>query len=305
MTVQRRFWFASVTVGFRWLKRIVLVTIIILATADMVLARPQRIVSINICADALVLELAPRPSIASVSFLADDPYYSPKAQEAKGIPVNHGKAEEVIGFQADLVIAGEYNESNTVNLLRALGYPVIKLDMPTSVAQTRQQIRLLAAAFGETARGESVIDRLDARLKAVSEVVDAHRPLAVLYQPNGFTAGPSSLADELLGWAGIDNAAARAGIRFWGNLALERLLLARPDILIFEQGDERGPALAQQLLRHPALEHLEAQVMTLTMPSRYWSCAGPWIAETVESLANARRAWSAQHATLGRHASER
>ncbi len=283
----------------RWPGWLVLGLATLLTTTTPVEAKPQRIVSINICADALVLELAPRASIASVTFLATDSDYSPKASAAQGIPVNRGKAEEILALQPDLVVAGRYTGQTTVRLLRSLGFNLVELEMPVSIAQAREQIHRLATALEEPARGDAVIAQLDARLDAVKEAGDSRRPLAAIYQPNGFTAGQGSLADEMLGWAGIDNLAARVGIRFWGNLSLEQLILATPDLLIVEPGTKSGPALARQLLSHPALEHLKSRVMTLEIPSRYWSCAGPWLVEPIERLAAARRAWAIQHANTG------
>ncbi|NIQ93173.1 MAG: ABC transporter substrate-binding protein, partial [Desulfuromonadales bacterium] len=52
-------------------------------------------VSLNLCADQLVLQLLERRRIASISFVGADPLYSPVAEEAAGIPLNHGQAEEV------------------------------------------------------------------------------------------------------------------------------------------------------------------------------------------------------------------
>ena len=46
-----------------------------------------RIVSINLCTDQLLLLLAPRSRIASVSHLAANPLYSAYADRAGGLPV--------------------------------------------------------------------------------------------------------------------------------------------------------------------------------------------------------------------------
>ena len=110
-------------------------------------APPQRIVSINICGDLLALSLAPRARIASVTFLAADPRMSPIAEAADGIPLNYGKAEEVLAFEPDLVLAGRHTTRATVALLERLGYPVIKLDIAQSLDDVRAQIRVAAAAM--------------------------------------------------------------------------------------------------------------------------------------------------------------
>ena len=249
---------------------------------------PQRIVSINVCGDLLALALAPRARIASLSFLARDPALSPLAEVAEGIPVNRGRAEEVLSFEPDLVLAGRHTTRSTVALLIRLGYPVLELDVPESLDAARDQIRKVAAAIGMPKTGREMIARLDARVSAAAPSPGLRRPLAVLYRPNGFTAGPSSLPGSLVEVAGFDNLAGQAGIRRWGILPLETLLLAKPSVLILGADHDASPALATQTLAHPALLRLRASITVVEIPRQLWSCPGPWLAQAVERLAAVR-----------------
>ncbi len=259
----------------------------LLANAE---AAPQRIVSMNLCTDALVLELAPRESIVSVSFLAVDPDLSAKAREAQGIPLNRGQAEEILALEPDLVVAGRYTKRSAVALLKQLGVPLIEMDIPNSITATYRHIRRLAKALGQVERGEQVIAKLDARLNAI-EPSEPH-PLGLVYNPNGFTSGAGTLVDELLGRAGIDNLAALTGLSGWGNQSLEHILLAGPDLLIFANNGDQQPAIAREILDHPAMRHLRSQVLVVDIPGYYWLCAGPWLIEALERFAKARQVWS-------------
>jgi iron complex transport system substrate-binding protein len=253
-------------------------------------APPQRIVSINICGDLLALSLAPRSRIASVSFLAADPIMSPIAKLADGVPLNYGKAEEVLAFEPDLVLAGRYTTRATVALLERLGYTVIELDIAESLDDVRTQIRVAAAAMGVVAAGEDMIATLDARIEAAAAEQHESRPLAAVYGPNGFTPGPRTLSGSLIELAGFENLAARAGILYWGNLSLENLLLARPDVLIIEAEGDHAHALASQILAHPALLDLRQRIIVAAVPRPLWSCPGPWIVDAMDRLAAARAA---------------
>jgi iron complex transport system substrate-binding protein len=253
-------------------------------------APPQRIVSINICGDLLALSLAPRSRIASVSFLAADPIMSPIAKLADGVPLNYGKAEEVLAFEPDLVLAGRYTTRATVALLERLGYTVIELDIAESLDDVRTQIRVAAAAMGVVAAGEDMIATLDARIEAAAAEQHESRPLAAVYGPNGFTPGPRTLSGSLIELAGFENLAARAGILYWGNLPLESLLLARPDVLIVETERNHAHALASQILAHPALLDLRDRITVAAVPRPLWSCPGPWIVDALDRLAAARAA---------------
>ena len=253
-------------------------------------APPQRIVSINICGDLLALSLAPRARIASVTFLAADALMSPIAKAADGVPLNYGKAEEVLAFDPDMVLAGRYTTRATVALLERLGYPVIELDIAESLDDVRAQIRTAALAMGVVAAGEDMIATLDARIEAVAAEQRESRPLAAVYGPNGFTPGPRTLSGSLIELAGFENLAARAGIRYWGHLPLESLLLARPDVLIVEAEEEPASALASQILAHPALLDLRDRITVTAVPRPLWSCPGPWIVDALDKLVAARTA---------------
>jgi iron complex transport system substrate-binding protein len=257
-------------------------------------APPTRIVSINICGDLLALTLAPRRHVASVTFLAADPHWSPRASLAEGVHRNHGNAEEVLRLDPDLVLAGRYTARATVNLLKRLGYDVLEFDIAESLDDARTQIRRAAAAMGVRVAGERMIADLDRSIAAAGAVhrreKAPRRPLAVVYSPNGFTLGPRSLSGSLIDIAGFENLASRAGILRVGQLPLETLLLAEPELLIVEAEGHHAPAMATQILSHPALRDLRERISVVEIPRPLWSCPGPWLVDALEHLAAARAA---------------
>jgi iron complex transport system substrate-binding protein len=251
-------------------------------------APPQRIVSINICGDLLALSLAPRAHIASVTFLAANPMMSPIADRAVGVAQNYGRAEEVLALDPDLVLAGRYTARATFNLLKRLGYRVLEFAIAESLDDARAQIRAAATAMGVAAAGEEMIATLDARIRVALAQPGQVRPLAVVYGPNGFTLGPRSLSGSLIEIAGFENLAARAGIVRVGQLPLEQLLLGKPDVLVVETESLHAPAMATQVLAHPALRRLRNGITVVEIPRPLWSCPGPWMADALDHLTAAR-----------------
>ncbi|MGB8274796.1 MAG: ABC transporter substrate-binding protein, partial [Alphaproteobacteria bacterium] len=130
---------------------------------------PRRIASINLCADQLVLRLADRERIVSVSSLARDPRISNTAAEAGSVPVNRRSAEEIVRLAPDLVVSGRFGPRKTNEALRRLGIPVFELDVAESIADVRRTIRELAAALGVRARGEDMIRGIDDALAALPQ----------------------------------------------------------------------------------------------------------------------------------------
>jgi iron complex transport system substrate-binding protein len=247
---------------------------------------PRRVVSLNLCTDELLLRLAPREHIASITWLGKDARRSTVAARAAGIPANRGLAEEVIGLNPDLVLANAYSARPAIDFLKRQGIGVRDLAIPESFADMREQILGLADALGEREQGESLIADMDARLAAHTPV-SADRPKAVMLGPNGFATSYSPLLNEVFALAGLDNLAAGLGTPDRAGIPIERVLLAGVDILVIEESG-RGPALADELLRHPAIVNLKKRVTVVELPSRFWTCAGPQLADAVDVLAKAR-----------------
>lgn len=256
----------------------------------------QRIVSINLCTDELLLRLAPPENIASVSFLSRRADTSNVVAEASRVPVNHGMVEEIVGFRPDLVLAGLHTARHVVMLLRNMGVPVIELDTPVTIAGVRQQIQDVGQLLGGVGRAGAIIADFDARLPQAAP--DAPRPTAIVLRASGFTTGPGSLLDDILNYAGVDNLAARPPLAGLAQPPLELVLQARPDLLILTGEEGEGAALAAEVLGHPALKKLAQRIPAVMLPAPLWTCAGPGVAEAAARLAEAVAAWRAgnQHA---------
>lgn len=248
---------------------------------------PRRIASLNLCADELVLRLADPGRVISVTFLAQDPQASNVADLARNVPVNRGLAEEVVPLAPDLVLVGAFTTRATTAMLHRLGFEVLELPAPATLAQAYGQIRSVAARFGVPERGEAMVREMEDAFARLPPA-DAARPTAVVLRPNGFTTAGGSLADDLMAKAGLANLAASLPTDKMGQLALEEIVRAAPDLLVVNAEDDAPPSLAEALLHHPALAPFAAEGRTLSLPLRLWTCAGPELAEAAARLAAAR-----------------
>ncbi|MCJ2128332.1 ABC transporter substrate-binding protein [Methylobacterium sp. E-045] len=250
-------------------------------------ARPRHVVSMNLCADELVLRLADRDQITAVTYLARDPRGSTVATEATGIAVTRGLSEEIVALRPDLVVAGAFTTRTTVGLLRRVGFPLLELGVPNDFEGVRAQIRTVAASLGHAARGEAMVAALDARLAGV---VPAAKPLrALVMRPNAFTVAPGSLGDAVIRAAGLVNVAAELGRDRFGQVPLEAAAFADADLIVLDEGEPGTPSLADTVLHHPVLDALRRQGRTVSIPNRLWTCPGPQVAEVVALLAAAAR----------------
>lgn len=250
--------------------------IALIAVPAAAVARPQHIVSANLCTDQLLLALADRGQITALSGLAADPTMSAAAAAARGLPRIHGSAEEVIALRPDLVLTapGWPGERLVDPHARVIELPPAE-DYPTIVGQIRQ----VAAAIGHPGRGRALIARMDAALAALPPP----RPhgTAAFYQRRGYLSGSGTLVDGLMRRVGLANLAVTLGRPALSYLPLEVLVAARPDYLIVERGTNRIDDQGSELLHHPIL----APIPRLVLPEAWTVCGGPAYVDAARSLA--------------------
>jgi len=251
--------------------------------------RPRRIVSLNGCLDALLVHLADREQIAALSHYARDPEGSTVAAQARTLPFIWESAEEVIDLSPDLVLASQHSALATRNALKRLHTPVQRFKVPASVQESLAQVRRLAELVGHPARGEALVGRIEAAVAAARPAPGARRLSALIYQPNGFAAGPGTLADEMMDRAGFDNVARRFGLRTWGNVGLEQLLADPPRVLLVGVPASGVRGWADRIMTHPALKAASGRMRQVRLPERLLYCGGPVLIETAAALAGARR----------------
>jgi len=249
---------------------------------------PRRIVSLNSCLDAMLAHLADRGQIAALSHYAREPHGSTVAAQAKTLPFTWESAEEVIALRPDLILASQHSALATRNALKRLHVPVQRFKVPKSVDESLAQVRELAGLIGHADRGEALVARIEAAIAAATPAPGARRLSALIYQPNGFAAGPGVLVDEMMSHAGFDNVARRYGLKTWGNVGLERLLADPPQVLLVGEPAPGARSWADRVMTHPALKSIAGRMRQVRLPEKLLYCGGPVLIETAAAMARAR-----------------
>lgn len=247
---------------------------------------PERIVSINLCADELLIALADPSQIAALSVTADNPQLSYFAKEAAAYRHDAGSAETVIDLKPDLVLAGRFTKRATRDMLTALGYRVVLLDPARSIADSIAQIREIAALVGHADRGEALVaDILAARDRA--EAAAAARdstPTAAVYQRRGYVTGGESLTAELLAVVGLADAGGTLAGGQGGFVPLEQLVAEPPQILVVSSVSATAEDQGSALLVHPALAALFPVEKRIVLPEKLTVCGGPSLPAALDWL---------------------
>lgn len=264
--------------------RLVAIAVMLVPAALSAAGIPKRIVSLNLCTDELVLRLADRANIASITWLSKDRISANVVDLAADVPVNHGLAEEIIPLDPDLVVAGSFTARTAVAMLKATRFPVTEFGVAHSLADVRLGIRKMAALVGEPARGEDLVASFDRRLAEIGAPAPGRRPTALVFNANGFTVGAGTLVDDIMTRAGLDNVAAHMKLGNYSQLPLEIAVRSDVDILIISARRDGPPSLATALLDHPVLSKLGPKTHIVVLPTNLWSCGGPEVAEAIARL---------------------
>ncbi|GHB17570.1 cobalamin ABC transporter substrate-binding protein [Pseudovibrio japonicus] len=255
---------------------------------------PKRVVSMNLCTDQFSMLLAQEGQLLSVSKLASDPNLSVMSEQAKSYPVNFGGAEEIYIMNPDLVIAGTYTNQTTVQMLRGLGIEVVQVPPVRTIPDIARELRRLGKVLGTQQKAEKIASQFEADVQRRIEAQPNEKPRAGVYYANGYTAGDGSLVHEVITTAGLQNIASNLGLKGTSKLPLELLVLEAPQLLVEGTKFSDKPALAFELLAHPALTHTLGNSGRVLVEDKYTICGLPFVTEAITKLADQSKKLGAQ-----------
>lgn len=245
----------------------------VLFAATAAAAQPQRIVSINLCTDQILLALEPGARLAAVSPLAADPGLSAEWRRARGVPAAQPTVEHVLRHDPDLVVAGQFGHTRVVRHLEAAGVAVLRVPEASSFAEVRAAYIAVGDAVGLPERGRALAAAVDGEL---GQAHSARAATALILSPGLMVHGDAMLGGAVLAHAGYANARGDATY-----LTLEGLAAAPPDTVFVALGDPPAPSRAARLLAHPALAGLDVR----RVPPAALLCGGLETARLARALA--------------------
>jgi iron complex transport system substrate-binding protein len=251
--------------------------------------KPQRIASLGLCTDQIVLMLVDASRIATVNYQAANPTASYMAKAVGNIPLNHGLAEEIMLFKPDLVISTNFASPDTVRALKTLGYRVELMPLPTTVDGIYTMLLQAGQWLGEIDKAQALIAQMKTRIHA-AQVRNQNKPSprTIIYSPNGFTIGADTLENDALQLAGYRNIAADLGMKHFQQISLETLVTTQPERIIIDNYAYNQNSLAYSYINHPVVRHMIPQKNRMYVPSQLRDCAGPQVADEIAWLADHR-----------------
>lgn len=203
-------------------------------------APPQRIASVTLGTDEILLDLVGPERMIGVTFLASDATTSniadnPALAEVPNVIAANPSAEQIIALEPDLVFVGSFTDPALIEQLEGAGLKVFAVGFFNSIEAMQQNILDIGTLVGEVEAAQQLVETMNDRLAALDEVLEQHEgePARVLYlASDGWVAGSATTTDDIITRAGGVNAAAEAGIVDWQQINQEALIEMNPDVVI-------------------------------------------------------------------------
>lgn len=244
-----------------------------------------RIVSIDYCADQMLLGLVPRNRIAAVSVdAASDTLFA--GRHAGGLPRVRAEVERILALRPTLVVRSYGGGPRIEAMLERAGVPVFTLPYANDVATVRDGIVAAGEALSAQAMAQTRVASFD---RAIARARTSAGPSgrALYMTPGDVTTGPGGLIADLLGQAGYRPFEARSG---WHRLPVERMVSDKPDLVVRAFFDN---AVHQQdrwsSSGHAVLAGALRDVPSVSVPGATLAC-GNWLAgDALTAIAGARQ----------------
>lgn len=252
--------------------------------------QPQRILSLEMCDDLLLLMIAPPSRIASITYLAHPAVEGLMPGADRGIAINHGSAEEIAQQRPDLVIGSPFAASTARRLAASAGARIVTLPIASDFAGIRQNVRTMGMLVGAPERAEAFVRSMDGTLRRLAADRLAPPPRLIAWNGSGDVPGRGTLTDAIIRAAGARNIAARGGTAAFG---VEELLAADPDAILLADDRDAGASLHRARMHHPLIERRFAG-RQITYAGAAYACGLPQSATAAADLQRALRRLAAR-----------
>ena len=253
--------------------------------------KPERIVSLTLGTDEILLSLVAPQRVRAVTYLARDSIWTNVGEIAQQVEhTAQSDPEQIIALEPDLVLAASYNNPDHVQLLRDAGIPVVVVLLFDSVDRIADNIRFVAHLTGDEERAEALIAAMAARLAKVEALVaEAEtKPRVLFYSSFGSSAGKGSTFSDIVRRAGGINLGDEALESPFGEISLEKIVELNPDVIITDEfAPEDNAKWQENFSNHPALANVNAKRngKIYTVPARHLSTVSQHIVEGVYDVA--------------------
>lgn len=222
---------------------------------------PRSIVSVTLASDEILLDIVEdRSRISGVTYLANDASISNVVEKSQGITKIHANLEQIVQLDPDLVITADYLGSDFITLLKSAGLPVMVMEEVDDIQSVKMNIREIGKKVCEQENASGIISRMEKDIEAIrnKNKPGDKVPEVLFYSAPGFTAGPHSIINQLIGIAGGKNAFQAETLVRSTKISLEYIVEIDPDIIILSNFSPSDPNFEEKFLKNSAIKQTKA-----------------------------------------------
>lgn len=259
--------------------------------------KPQRIVSLNVSTDEILLDLIDTGRIAALSTLADDEGICAAGDKVKKVSgrAQSTNMESVLALAPDLVLIPDYS-MEPVRGLRSAGLKVYVCHTPGDVPGILNFIKEIGAAVGDADKGAAMAAAMQAQMEDIrkkSLAIAGGKQKKVLALSFTGPLGMKGTFSDICHYAGVKNALEGVDIPYQSNLSEEKMLELNPDVIITPSWDysKKGDPemFRQKILNNPTYKDMSAvkNKRVVQLHDNYLYSTSQYTVKAVEELAQA------------------
>lgn len=224
----------------------------------------EQFVSLTLCSDRLLIELARPEQISAMSPYSKNPLMMlDKINQDK--PILEPQLTQLLPYLDKTILINEHFYPQLVADLKKLGVKIIPL---SGTPQTPEQLFELILQFGQLTENQSTAEQLVQRLK--QQNFSLNQPLSdtLVLSDTGVIDSTQPHYHTLLMLLGLTPLKVQLTPQ---NFSLEKILLSQPNVLI-SLTDKQGYNEQAELLNHPILQKIFHNRPLVSIPLKYTYC---------------------------------
>lgn len=269
-----------------------------LGTEVILREKPQRVVSLGLATDEILLGIAPTEQIAALTSYSDDPGLSTMTEAARAIPVKlyDRSPERVLALNPDLVLTTDGVSKEQVESLRDLGLTVFASRTPKRIEGIFTRIETIGRLIGQEDRAAALIAEKRARLaeveRRVGDIPEEERPIVIAFAFSTVFGQKDGLFDDMCRHASLRNGAGMLGLSAETTVSMEQIVALDPDVFLLPTWSAEGEKtedFREKLRSDPLFRHVKAvrENHLYAVPDTYRYSAAQNAVEGVYELARA------------------
>ncbi len=261
--------------------------------------KPQRIVSLNLGTDEILIDLVKPERIVALSYLVEDEGISSIVDKAKKVNkklTDKGNVEAIIALNPDIVLMSDAVSADVGNTLREMGINVYISKTPATIEETKARVLDVAKVVDEVEKGQALVADMESALaevnKKLASISNDKKRTIIAFSFSGAFGRKTALFNDMCVQAKVVNGAGEAGLEKGEILSKEQIVKINPDIFLLPTWNTKkqsADSYREEIRSDPAYQNVKAikNNQLIYVSDRYRYCVSQYVTDSVQQIAKA------------------